>query len=192
MSDNKAITVYCASSTAIDQTYVDAAAALGREIASRGFTLVTGGGRMGLMRAVNDAALEVGGTAIGVIPSFMIERGWQHPGLSRLEITDSMHSRKAMMASLATGAIALPGGIGTLEELLEIITWRQLGLFAGNVVIYNVGGYYDRLLDMLGTAIDRHFMKADHRRLWTVAHSAAEAVDAAVMPVAPVTFTPKF
>lgn len=178
----KVITVYCASSRSIDKVYFDAARNLGYEIARRGITLVDGGGSMGLMGAVNDAVIEAGGKAIGVIPEFMVDRGWHHRGLSGLHITDSMHSRKNKMASLADGVIALPGGIGTFEELLEIITWRKLGLFNGNVVIYNVDGYYDHLLAMLDTAIDQQFMTADQRAIWTVATSAVEAVEAAIMP----------
>lgn len=178
----QAITVYCASSVNIDRHYFDIAAELGREIAHRGLTLVTGAGSMGLMGAVNDAALAAGGKTIGVIPQFMVDRGWNHTGLDRLEITDSMHTRKEMMAALSCAAIALPGGIGTFEELLEIITWRQLGLYTGNVVILNVDSYYDNLLAMLDTAIDRHFMNPDHRRLWAVATNVTEALDLALQP----------
>lgn len=194
MTDNqtKGITVYCASSPSVDKIYVDAAIETGREIARLGLPLITGAGSMGLMGAVNDAAIAAGGETIGVIPSFMVERGWAHSGLSRLEVTDSMHSRKQTMASLSRGAIALPGGIGTFEELLEIITWRQLGLYDGNVVIYNVNGYYDRLTDMLDNAIRQGFMKADHRRLWHVAFTAREAVAAAAAQNAKIDFSPKF
>lgn len=188
----KGITVYCASSPAVDRIYFDAAVETGREIARLGLPLITGAGSMGLMGAVNDAAIASGGETIGVIPSFMVERGWAHSGLSRLEVTDSMHSRKQTMASLSRGAIALPGGIGTFEELLEIITWRQLGLYDGNVVIYNVNGYYDRLLDMLDNAIKQGFMKADHSQLWHVALTAEEAVRTAAAQSNRITFSPKF
>lgn len=173
------ITVYCASSVNIDKRYFEVAVELGSEIARRGFTLVTGAGSMGLMGAVNDAAIVSGGRTIGVIPQFMVERGWNHNGLDRLEITDGMHTRKEMMASLSRAAIALPGGIGTFEELLEIITWRQLGLYDGNIVILNVNGYYDNLLAMLDTAIEQKFMNPDHRRLWSVATTVTEALDLA-------------
>lgn len=192
MKIHKAITVYCASSVSIDEVYFKAARELGAEIARRGVTLVTGAGSMGLMGAVNDAAMAAGGTAIGVIPQFMVDRGWHHKGLSKLEITDSMHSRKEMMAELSQAAIALPGGIGTFEELLEIITWRQLVLYEGNIVILNVNGYYDNLLAMLDTAISQHFMKADHRQLWSVATSASEAVDKALTTNSHKSFSAKF
>lgn len=180
--NQQAVTVYCASSVNIDQHYFEVAAELGREIARRDLTLVTGAGSMGLMGAVNDAAIAGGGRTIGVIPQFMVDRGWNHTGLDRLEITDGMHTRKEMMAALSCAAIALPGGIGTFEELLEIITWRQLGLYEGNVVILNVDGYYDNLLAMLDTAIDRHFLNPDHRRLWGVANTVSEALDLALQP----------
>ena len=192
MKIDKAITVYCASSVTIDEVYFDAASELGTEIAKRGVTLVTGAGSMGLMGAVNDAAMSAGGTTIGVIPQFMVDRGWHHKGLSKLEITDSMHSRKKIMADLSVGAIALPGGIGTFEELIEIITWRQLGLYDGNIVIYNVNGYYDNLLAMLDTAIDQKFMKPDHSHLWQVADDATEAVDMALNTNINKSFSAKF
>lgn len=192
MTKGEAITVYCASSVTIDESYFKAARKLGTEIAKRGVTLVTGAGSMGLMGAVNDAAMAAGGTTIGVIPQFMVDRGWHHKGLSKLEITDNMHSRKKMMADLSVGAIALPGGIGTFEELLEIITWRQLGLYDGNIVIYNVNGYYDNLLAMLDTAIDQKFMKPDHSHLWQVADDATEAVDMALNTNINKSFSAKF
>ncbi len=190
--ETKGITVYCASSTAVADSYFEAARELGTLIARSGLPLITGAGNMGLMGAVNDAALAAGGVTVGVIPRFMVERGWHHTGLSRLIVTDGMHSRKETMASLARGVIALPGGIGTFEELMEIITWRQLGLYDGNIVIFNVDGYYDNLLAMLGTAVERGFMKVDHRRLWSVAADAAEAVAMATAEPSPLTLTPKF
>ncbi|MDE5554972.1 MAG: TIGR00730 family Rossman fold protein [Muribaculaceae bacterium] len=192
MNSKNAITVYCASSVTIDEAYFEAARELGAEIARRGVTLITGAGSMGLMGAVNDAAIAAGGTTIGVIPQFMVDRDWHHKGLSKLEITDSMHSRKEMMAELSQAAIALPGGIGTFEELLEIITWRQLGLYDGNIVILNVEGYYDNLLAMLDTAISQLFMKADHRQLWSVTNNVAEAVDMALSTNNNKSFSAKF
>lgn len=190
--ETKGITVYCASSTAVSDSYFEAARRLGTLIARSGLPLITGAGNMGLMGAVNDAAISAGGVTIGVIPRFMVERGWHHTGLSQLIVTDGMHSRKETMASLARGVIALPGGIGTFEELMEIITWRQLGLYDGNIVIYNVDGYYDNLLAMLDTAMERGFMKADHSRLWTVATDAAEALAKASAEPDRLSLTPKF
>lgn len=148
--------------------------------------IVNGGGRAGLMGAVTDGCLEAGGTSIGVIPRFMVERGWQHPGLSRIEVTETMHQRKQLMADLATGIIALPGGIGTMDELMEIITWRQLGLFNGNIVIFNTDGYWNEMLAMLETASRRHFMRSTGPdSLWTVTDDPAEAVRIASSPVKP-------
>lgn len=186
------ITVYCASSVTVAKVYFEAAESLGKEIARRGLPLITGAGSMGLMGAVNDAAIKAGGMTIGVIPQFMVDRGWHHKGLSRLEITDGMHRRKELMAELSRAAIALPGGIGTFEELLEIITWRQLGLYHGNIVILNVNGYYDKLLDMLDTAIEQKFMKPDHKMLWSVAQSPEEAIEMALSDDNKQIFSAKF
>lgn len=187
----RAVTVYCASSPKIASHYFDVAHDLGSELARAGLTVVCGGGRSGLMAAVIDGALDKGGKAVGVLPEFMIKRGWHHLKLSSTIVTRSMHERKATMASLSRAAIALPGGIGTFEELMEIITWRQLGLYAGNVVILNVDGYYDPLLEMLDRAIDLHFMNPDHRTLYSVTESVEEAVELALRPIKPVEFSQK-
>ncbi len=186
------VTIYCASAANLPEVYIKAAADLGTELARQGAGIVTGAGRTGLMGAVADAALAAGGTVTGVIPSFMVERGWQHTGLSELIVTDGMHRRKETMAALATAAVALPGGIGTFEELMEIITWRQLGLFHGNIVIYNVDGYYDPLLAMLDSAVAKGFMRPDHKQLYTVANTQAEVIAAAFAAPADIKFSPKF
>lgn len=190
--NKKGITVYCASSQQVAPLYTAEAARLGRAIAAADVPLITGAGCMGLMGAVNNAAIEAGGTTIGVIPRFMVERGWHHTGLSRLEVTADMHSRKEMMAAMSRAAIALPGGFGTLEELLEIITWRQLGLYDGNIVILNVNGYYDHLLEMIATAVDRHFIPSDHSRLFDVATTADEAVAMAMKTATSPTLSAKY
>ena len=122
-------------------------------IAQHGLRLITGAGRQGLMKAVQDAALTAGGEAVGVIPSFMVKEGWHHMGLTQLIETASMHERKQMMADLSDGAIALPGGCGTFEELLEIITWKQLGLYLNPVIILNIDGYYDHLIAQLSGTV---------------------------------------
>lgn len=188
----KGITVYCASSQWVDSLYVDEAARLGCAIAEAGVPLITGAGCMGLMGAVNDAALAAGGQAIGVIPQFMVERCWHHRALSKLVVTPDMHTRKETMARLSRAAIALPGGFGTFEELLEIITWRQLGLYDGNIVILNVNGYYDKLLAMVGHAVAERFIPADHASLYQVASTAAEAVKLAMADGGAPTLSPKF
>lgn len=184
ITDIPAITVYGTSSPNLDAVFYDAARQVGAEAARRGIAVVNGGGRAGLMGAVNDGCLAEGGTAIGVIPRFMVERGWLHPDLSRVEVTETMHERKQLMANLATGIIALPGGVGTMDELMEIITWRQLRLFTGNIVIFNTDGYWNDLLNMLATAADRRFMRPDHlSNLWTVTDDPVRAVEIASTPL---------
>lgn len=186
-----AITVYGASSEEIDQTFKDAAFEVGRLIALSGHPLVCGGGRAGLMRAAIEGAASCGGETIGVLPRFMIDNEWQHPRLSRIMATDTMHERKAAMAAMSLAAIACPGGCGTFEELLEIITWRQLNLYRGQVVILNTAGYYDPLIEMFDRAIAKGFMHEDHRRLYSVAKTPHQAVEAALAPVDPRTFSQK-
>lgn len=171
------VCVYCASSTQIDDKYFRAAEELGTLIAQKGLRLITGAGNMGLMCAVQDAALAAGGKAIGIIPTFMVKEGWHHTGLSELIETTSMHERKQMMANLADGAIALPGGCGTFEELLEIITWKQLGLYLGPVIILNIDGYYDHLLALLDRALEDKFMRDIHAHIWQVATTPEEAIE---------------
>ena len=129
------------------------------------------------MGATSNATLEAGGTVTGVIPRFMVEQNWHHTGLTQLIETETMHERKQLMAELSDGVIALPGGCGTMEELLEIITWKQLGLYLKPIVILNIQGFYDPLLEMLERAIDGNFMRSEHRAIWQVATSAQEAID---------------
>lgn len=180
MKEKEAICVYCASSALIDQSYIDAAFELGARIAKSGNAMVCGAGRTGLMGAVIDGTLSEGGKAIGVIPQFMVDNGWHHPQLKHLEITSDMHTRKETMARLSHTAIAMPGGCGTLEELLEIITWRQLGLYDGKIIILNINNYFDPLLSMLHKAVDDGFMKKDHKDIWAVAHTPQEAIKIAL------------
>ena len=186
------VTVYCASSDRLDPVYVNAAYELGQALALAGARLVTGGGKTGLMEAVERGVLERGGTAIGVIPQFMVDRGWHNTALSQLEIVPDMHTRKATMARLSTASIALPGGIGTFEELMEILTWRQLGLYDGNIVIYNVNGYYDPMLEMLERCIEQGFMSAKYRSLYAVATDVEQAVKYALAEPSHEIFPTKF
>ncbi len=176
MNDIKNICVYCASSTQAAPSYVEAARRLGSLMAARGIGLVNGAGRMGLMAATADAVLQGGGEATGVIPRFMVEQGWQHTGMTRLVEVADMHERKRTMARLSDAVIALPGGCGTLEELLEIITWKQLGLYPNPIVILNVDGYYDPLLAMMRRAVEQRLMRPCHAALWTVASTPEEAL----------------
>ena len=177
MNQINSVCVYSASSTKVAPVYFEAAERLGHLLARQHIRLVNGAGSIGLMRAVADAVLADGGTVTGVIPRFMVEQGWHHRGLTELIEVDTMHERKQRMAALSDAVIALPGGCGTLEELLEIITWKQLGLYLNPVVILNINHFFDPLLDMLARAIDEHFMRAEHGTIWQVADSVEEAVD---------------
>lgn len=170
------ITVYGASSGQVPARYVEAAQQLGVLMAKRGHTLVNGAGRTGLMGACADACLGAGGEAVGIIPQFMVDQHWEHQGMTRLEITPDMHARKEKMAQMSDACIALAGGVGTLEELLEIITWKQLGLYLKPIVILNTGGYFDPLLAQLKRAVDEQFMRPQHSAIWSVATTAEEAI----------------
>ena len=177
MNQIKNVCVYSASSTKIAPVYFAVAEELGRLLASEGINLINGAGSIGLMGATSNATLEAGGTVTGVIPRFMVEQNWHHTGLTQLIETETMHERKQLMAELSDGVIALPGGCGTMEELLEIITWKQLGLYLKPIVILNIQGFYDPLLEMMERAIDGNFMRSEHRAIWQVATSAQEAID---------------
>lgn len=177
MNKIASVCVFSASSTKIDPVYFDTAYELGTLLGQQHIRLINGAGNMGLMSAVSDAALAAGGEVTGVIPRFMVEQGWHHTGLTRLVEVESMHERKKMMADLSDAVIALPGGCGTLEELLEIITWKQLGLYLNPVVILNVKGYFDPLLAMLQRAVEENFMRTQHGSIWHVAKTVREAVE---------------
>lgn len=177
MNQINSVCVYSASSTQIDPVYFEAAEALGRLLGEQQIRLINGAGAIGLMRTVADATLAAGGAVTGVIPHFMVEQGWHHTGLTELIEVGSMHERKQKMADLSNGVIALPGGCGTLEELLEVITWKQLGLYLYPVVILNTNGFFDPLLEMLERAIDQSFMRRQHGEIWKVAKTPEEAVD---------------
>ena len=173
----KTICVYCASSTKVNQRYYDAAVELGELIAQKGMRLINGAGTMGLMRACADAVLNSGGEAVGVIPQFMVDRNWHYEDMTELIITKDIHERKRKLAKMADALIALPGGCGTFEELLEAITWKQLGIINKPIVILNTDGYYTPLIEMLEKAVREHFMREEHLRLWTVASTPEEALE---------------
>lgn len=176
MNNITSVCVYCASSMQIPAVYFEAAGRLGRLLGERKLRVINGAGHIGLMGAVSDAALAAGGTVTGVIPRFMIEQNWHHRGLTELVEVESMHERKQRMAMLSDAAIALPGGCGTLEELLEIITWKQLGLYLNPVIILNTEGFFDPLLALLQQCVEQRFMHPLHAGLWTVATTPEEAV----------------
>ena len=177
MNQINSVCVYSASSTKIDAVYFQAADTLGRLLAEHRIRLINGAGSIGLMRSVADAVLANGGEVTGVIPHFMVEQGWQHKGLTEMIEVENMHQRKQKMADLSDAIIALPGGCGTLEELLEIITWKQLGLYLNPIVILNTNGYFDPLLAMLQRAVDENFMREQHGAIWHVASTPQEAID---------------
>jgi len=176
MNQIHSVCVYSASSTKIASVYFEAAEKLGSLLAKQHIRLINGAGSIGLMRSVADAVLENGGEVTGVIPRFMVEQNWHHTGLTELIEVGSMHERKQKMASLSDGIIALPGGCGTLEELLEIITWKQLGLYLNPIIILNTNRFFDPLLEMLEKAIDENFMRRQHGDIWKVAQTPEEAV----------------
>lgn len=177
MNNITSVCVYSASSTKINQTYFDAANDLGKLLAEKKIRLINGAGDLGLMRAVADATLQYGGEVTGVIPHFMVEQDWHHKGLSKLVQVESMHERKQLMADLSDGVVALPGGCGTLEELLEIITWKQLGLYLNPIVILNINNFFDPLLEQLNEAVEQNFMRQQHSNIWTVARTPQEAIE---------------
>jgi uncharacterized protein (TIGR00730 family) len=159
----KAVCVFCGSSPGGDPAYLEAARTTGAAIARRGLTLIYGGAKVGLMGAVADAALAAGGQVVGVLPKALMIKEIGHPGLSRLEVVASMHERKARMAELSDGFIALPGGAGTLEEIFEIWTWGQLGFHDKPAGFLNVAGYYDKLAGFLDHTVGEAFVKPVHR-----------------------------
>lgn len=166
MSGNiRRLCVFCGSGAGARPEYSAAAAALGRELALREIGLVYGGASVGLMGVVADATLEAGGEVVGVIPGALAAREIAHRGLTKLHVVESMHERKALMASLCDGFIALPGGIGTLEELFEVWTWAQLGLHGKPVALLNVRGYYDPLLAFLDASVTEGFVRPEVRAM---------------------------
>ena len=159
------ICVFCGSQVGGQPLYAAAATAVGTLLALRGIGLVYGGGKVGLMGVLADAALAAGGEVIGVIPERLMNRELGHGGVTDLRVVDSMHERKAMMSDLSDAFIALPGGYGTFEEFFEVVTWMQLGIHAKPCGLLNVGGYYDMLLALLDHAAGESFIRPQHRGL---------------------------
>ena len=172
------ICVYCASSTQVKRSYFEATDRLGKILVDAQLSIVYGGGSMGLMGQLADSTLKAGGEITGVIPRFMCEVEWNHTNLSELILVETMHERKEKMAMMADAVIALPGGCGTLEELLEVITWKRLGIFTKPIVIVNIEGYFDALIAMLNRAVDEHFMREEHRQMWVVVETPEEVLSA--------------
>jgi uncharacterized protein (TIGR00730 family) len=186
MSMLASVAVFCGSSLGADVSYAAAATSLGRELGRRSVRLVYGGGNIGLMGKVATAVLEAGGHVTGVIPQFLMEKEIGKIDVQDLRVVSSMHERKALMAELAEGFIALPGGFGTLEEFCEILTWGQLGLHAKPFGLLNVGGFYDHFLAFVDNAVARGMIRGKHRGLMVTADNAADllAAMAAWRPVA--------
>lgn len=164
----KSLCVFCGSRHGSDPSYSEAARDLGRTLAEASITLVYGGGHVGLMGVVADASLEADGEAIGVMPKALVEREIAHTGLTKLHVVGSMHERKALMAELSDGFIALPGGSGTLEEFFEVLTWAQLGEHHKPCGLLNVAGYYDLLLAVFDQMVEKGFLAEKHRELVVV------------------------
>jgi uncharacterized protein (TIGR00730 family) len=163
----RSVCVYCGSNTGDKPVYAERAAALGHRLAKEGLALVYGGGNVGLMGIVADAALEAGGEVIGVIPRQLVDWEVAHKGLTRLEVVANMHERKARMFDLSDGFVALPGGFGTLDEMFEMLTWRQLGIGDKPCAFLDVAGFFAPLMAMLDRMVDERFLHADQRRdLW--------------------------
>jgi uncharacterized protein (TIGR00730 family) len=161
----KAIAVYCGASPGADPRYADAARGLARALVEHNIALVYGGGKVGLMGVIADEVLRLGGEATGVIPKALVEREVGHAGLTRLFVVKDMHERKAMMSDLADGFIAMPGGMGTLEELFEMVTWAQLGIHAKPIGLLNVNGFWDGLAGVVEHMVNEGFVRPAHAAL---------------------------
>ncbi len=161
------ICVYCASSALVDPVYLHAARELGHALAVDGCTLVYGGGGTGLMGALADGALAAGGAVIGVIPRFMVEVEWQHPGVGDMQVVEDMRERKHRLLTGSDAVVALPGGCGTLEELAEALTLKRLALYAKPILLLDINDFYAPLQRLLEQMIEQRFMNIEHRALWT-------------------------
>jgi uncharacterized protein (TIGR00730 family) len=173
----KRLCVFCASSDGRRPEYAAAARAMAKVLVDRGIGLVYGGGSVGLMGVLADAVLAGGGEVVGVLPRGLARKEYAHPGLTELHLVGSMHERKALMASLADGFAALPGGLGTLEEILEVFTWAQLGIHQKPVGLVDVGGYWAGLVALLRHAVQEGFVRAEYAALLLVEPTPAALVD---------------
>jgi uncharacterized protein (TIGR00730 family) len=174
----KSVCVYCGASVRVAEVYKETARAIGHLMAENGIAIVYGGGRVGLMGLLADAAIEAGGRVIGVIPEHLKALEVDHHGLSELHVVDSMHTRKRLMVDLSDAFIALPGGMGTLDETFEVLTWKQLRLHDKPVVVVDTDGFWQPLLGLVDHLIDKGFCQSGHRKLFTVVREAGEVLDA--------------
>ena len=174
------VCVFAASSSRIDAAYMKAAEELGVAFAGHRVHAVFGGGGIGLMGIFADSLMAHGGSVTGVIPGFMMDEGWGHSGVSDMIVTPDMSERKKTIFAMSDAAVALPGGVGTLEELTEVITLKQLGQFNKPIVIINVNGFYDHLIEFFDHMVRGHFMRLEHRDIWQIVTTAEEVVPAIV------------
>lgn len=181
----KTLAVYCGAAHGANPIYADAARGLARAMVEHNISLVYGGGKVGLMGVIADEVLRLGGEATGVIPRALVEREVGHAGLTRLFVVKDMHERKAMMSDLSEGFIAMPGGMGTLEELFEMVTWFQLGIHAKPIGLYNVNGFYDGLRSFVHHQVEEGFVRPEHEGLM-MAESDPEALIRRLRAAAPV------
>ena len=178
MLNIRSVAVYCASSNKVRSCFMEAAERLGKSIAQHKMRLIYGDGGIGLMAAVARGALSAGGEVVGVIPQFMVDQKWNNPASTQTIVTTTMHERKATICDMADAMVALPGGIGTFEELLECLTWKQLGLHHCPVVILNTDGYYDTLLACIDRMVEEQMMRPIHKEMFVVVSSPEEVVPA--------------
>jgi hypothetical protein len=181
----KRITVFCGSNMGEDDCYMSQATLLGHTLAKHQIGLVYGGANIGLMGAVADGVLNEGGTVIDVIPDFLRSKEIAHKGLTKLIVVDSMHERKTQMSELCDGVITLPGGFGTLEEFFEMLTWAQLGLHKKPIAILNINGFYDALIDLLETMVNKGFLKDANYQMLLVSDDIEDLLNQMKNYVAP-------
>lgn len=176
----KSICVYCGSSSNVSDTYKQAAINLGKLMAEQGFRLVYGGGKVGLMGLIADSVIDNGGEAIGIIPEHISQREVQHTGLTELHVVDSMHTRKQLMVDKSDAFVVLPGGVGTLDETCEIITWRQLGIHDMPICIANIDGYWDSFLGTLSHICESGFMRPEDQAIYGIVDTVEEILPSLV------------
>lgn len=174
----KRITVFCASSRMIDRKYFEAAKQLADVLSENHITAVYGGGAVGLMGTLADQMLKAGGHITGVIPQFMMKVEWGHPGVTEMIVTKDMHERKKLLINNVDAVVALPGGSGTLEELLEVISLKRLGKFIKPVIIINTAGFYDSLVSLLNKMVEENFMRQEHLNMWKIINNPDELINA--------------
>jgi uncharacterized protein (TIGR00730 family) len=182
MTPITSLCVYCGSSRGTNPAYLKIAQELGGDMAARGIRLIYGGGRVGLMGACADAVMAGGGEVIGIIPQHLQDREIGHSGLTELKVVDNMHTRKRMMFDLSDAFCVLPGGLGTLEELFEVVTWRQLGIHDKPIIVLNAEGYWDRLVGMIDGIIGDGFAQPAVRQYFSVANSVGRLFDMLAVP----------